>query len=71
MSAEQYRLMIENVQLAMSLGANVVTQESEDVVGTVIDFANKEHIGLLVVGQPSRRGFGVITDRPLIAVGDS
>jgi two-component system sensor histidine kinase KdpD len=56
MSAEQHRLMIENVQLAMSLGANVVTQESEDVVGTVLDFASKEHIGLLVVGQPTRRG---------------
>ncbi len=56
MSAEQHRLMIENVQLAMSLGANVVTQESEDVVGTVLDFAGKEHIGLLVVGQPTRRG---------------
>jgi two-component system sensor histidine kinase KdpD len=56
MSAEQHRLMIENVQLAMSLGANVVTQESEDVVGTVLDFATKEHIGLLVLGQPTRRG---------------
>ncbi|HEY8180862.1 MAG TPA: hypothetical protein VII32_01385 [Thermoanaerobaculia bacterium] len=56
MSAEQHRLMIENVQLAMSLGANVVTQESEDVVGTVLEFAQKEHVGLLVLGQPSRRG---------------
>ena len=56
MSATQHRLMIENVQLAMSLGASVVTLESEDVVGTVLEFAKKEHIGLLVVGQPSQRG---------------
>jgi two-component system, OmpR family, sensor histidine kinase KdpD len=56
MSATQHRLMIENVQLAMSLGANVVTRESEDVVGTIADFVQKEHIGLLVLGQPNRRG---------------
>jgi len=40
MPATQHRLMIENVQLAMSLG----------------DFGRKEHIGLLVIGQPTRRG---------------
>jgi two-component system sensor histidine kinase KdpD len=57
MSATQHRLMIENLQLAMSLGANVVTRESEDVIGTIIDFVQKEHVGLLVVGQPTRRGF--------------
>jgi two-component system sensor histidine kinase KdpD len=56
MSATQHRLMIENVQMAMSLGANVVTEESEDVVSTILDFVKKEHIGMLVLGQPSRRG---------------
>lgn len=56
MSAAQHRLMLENVQLAMSLGASVVTRESDDVVGAIIDFAEKEKIGLLVVGQPTRRG---------------
>ncbi len=56
MSATQHRLMIENVQLAMSLGANVVTRESEDVVGTILDFVQKEQIGLLVLGRPTRRG---------------
>jgi len=56
MSATQHRLMLENVQLAMSLGASVVTRESEDVVGTIVEFAKKEKIGLLVVGQPARRG---------------
>jgi K+-sensing histidine kinase KdpD len=56
MSATQHRLMIENVQLAMSLGASVVTRESEDVVATIVDFVQKEHVGLLVLGQPTRRG---------------
>jgi two-component system sensor histidine kinase KdpD len=56
MSATQHHLMIENVQLAMSLGASVVTRESEDVIGTIVDFVQKEHVGLLVLGQPTRRG---------------
>ncbi|HEY6844282.1 MAG TPA: hypothetical protein VI391_08950 [Thermoanaerobaculia bacterium] len=56
MSATQHRLMIDNVQLAMSLGASVVTRESEDVVATILDFVEKEHIGLLVLGQPTRKG---------------
>jgi two-component system sensor histidine kinase KdpD len=56
MSAAQHRLLSENVQLAMSLGASVVFKESEDVVSTIIDFAKEERIGLLVLGQPTRRG---------------
>lgn len=56
MSATQHRLMLENVQLAMSLGASVITRESEDIVGTVVDFVQKEHVGLLVLGQPTRHG---------------
>lgn len=57
MSATQHRLLTENVQLAMSLGASVVFKESEDVVGTICEFLASEKIGLLVVGQPKRRGF--------------
>jgi two-component system sensor histidine kinase KdpD len=56
MSATQHRLLSENVQLAMSLGASVVFRESEDIVQTIMDFVHSESIGLLVVGQPSRRG---------------
>jgi len=57
MSATQHRLLTENVQLAMSLGASVVFKEGEDVVATISDFLRTEKIGLLVVGQPTRRGF--------------
>jgi two-component system, OmpR family, sensor histidine kinase KdpD len=56
MSATQHRLLTENVQLAMSLGASVVFKESEDIIGTICDFLRSEKIGLLVVGQPTRRG---------------
>ncbi|MGZ4778068.1 MAG: histidine kinase [Thermoanaerobaculia bacterium] len=56
MSATQHRLLTENVQLAMSLGASVVFKEDEDIIGTICDFLRSEKIGLLVVGQPTRRG---------------
>ena len=52
-SAEQHRRLSENVQLAMSLGATVVTRESEDVVGTILEFLRTEHISLLLVGRPT------------------
>jgi two-component system sensor histidine kinase KdpD len=54
MSAEQHRKLSENVQLAMSLGATVVTRESEDVVGALLDFVKSEGITILVVGRPTR-----------------
>jgi K+-sensing histidine kinase KdpD len=55
-SAEQHRKLSENVQLAISLGATVVTRESEDVVGALLDFAASEGITMLVVGRPTRHG---------------
>jgi len=56
MSAQQHRLLTENVQLAMSLGASVMIRESEDVVATILDVVRQENVSLLVVGRPSRRG---------------
>ncbi|MEA2339900.1 MAG: two-component system, OmpR family, sensor histidine kinase KdpD [Thermoanaerobaculia bacterium] len=55
-TAEQHRKLSENVQLAISLGATVVTRESEDVAGALIDFAQSEGITILVVGRPTRSG---------------
>ena len=52
-SAEEHRRLSENVQLAMSLGATVVTRESEDIVTTILDFLRSEHISLLLVGRPT------------------
>jgi two-component system sensor histidine kinase KdpD len=56
-TAEQHRRLTENVQLAISLGATVVTRESEDVVGALLDFVKSEGITILVVGRPTRAGF--------------
>ncbi|MGN6185142.1 MAG: universal stress protein [Thermoanaerobaculia bacterium] len=53
-TAEQHRKLSENVQLAISLGATVITRESEDVTGTICEFAAQERINLLVVGKPTR-----------------
>jgi two-component system sensor histidine kinase KdpD len=55
-SAEQHRKLSENVQLAISLGATVVTRESEDVVGALLEFVKSEGITMLVVGRPTRSG---------------
>ena len=55
-TAEQHRKLSENVQLAISLGATVVTRESEDVAGAICEFAMQERINLLVVGKPTRPG---------------
>lgn len=56
-TAEQHRKLSENVQLAISLGATVITRESEDVVGALLDFVESERITILVVGRPTRSGF--------------
>lgn len=55
-SAEQHRLLTENVQLAISLGATVVTRESEDIAAAICAFAAESRINLLVVGKPTRSG---------------
>ena len=55
-SAEQHRKLSENVQLAISLGATVVTRQSEDVAGALLDFVKTEGISMLVVGRPTRHG---------------
>jgi two-component system sensor histidine kinase KdpD len=56
-TAEEHRKLSENVQLAISLGATVVTRESEDVAGAICAFAKEARINLLVVGKPTRPGF--------------
>jgi K+-sensing histidine kinase KdpD len=56
LSAEQHRKLSENVQLAISLGATVITRESEDVAGALLEFVQSEGITILVVGRTRRRG---------------
>jgi two-component system sensor histidine kinase KdpD len=56
-STAEHRQLADNVQLAMSLGANVVFEESEDVVDTILAFVKKHNVALLIVGRSSRSAF--------------
>ena len=56
LSAAQHRALVENINLAMSLGANVVYRESEDVAGAILEFVRTEGVKVVVVGRPGRIG---------------
>lgn len=56
LSAAQHRALVENINLAMTLGATVVYRESEDVAGAILEFVRSEKSRVLVVGRPSRTG---------------
>ena len=48
------RTLVDNIQLAQSMGAEVVKLEGEDVAQTLIQFALKRGVTLVVVGQSRR-----------------
>jgi two-component system sensor histidine kinase KdpD len=48
------RTLVENIQLAQSMGAEVVKLEGTDVVAALVHFAVKRGVTLLVVGQSKR-----------------
>lgn len=54
-SAIQRRL-VENIQAAQSMGAEIVKLEGADVAGAICQFAREKNVTLAIVGQ-SRRGF--------------
>jgi two-component system sensor histidine kinase KdpD len=56
LSAAQHRALVENINLAMALGATVVYRESEDVAGAILKFIREEGVKVLVIGRPHRRG---------------
>lgn len=45
------RRLVDNIQLAQSLGAEVVTLEGEDVAATLCRFAVEKGVSLIIVGQ--------------------
>ncbi len=49
------RRLVENIQLAQSMGAEFVKLESPDVAGAIARFAEERGVTLVIVGQ-SRRG---------------
>ncbi|HUM03268.1 MAG TPA: histidine kinase [Thermoanaerobaculia bacterium] len=56
MSAAQHSALVENINLAMALGATVVYRESEDVAGAILEFVRSEKVRTLVLGRPGRTG---------------
>ena len=60
LSAVEHRKFTEIIQLAITLGATVVSRESEDVVGEILRFVREEGVRVLIVGRPSR---GTIVSR--------
>ena len=56
LSAGEHRKFTEILQLAMTLGATVVSRESEDVVDEILRFVKEEGVRVLIVGRPSRKG---------------
>ncbi|HEY2065194.1 MAG TPA: universal stress protein [Gemmatimonadaceae bacterium] len=62
------RTLVENIQLAQSMGAEVVKLAGDDVADTLCRFAIKKGVTLLIVGQSKRSRFyhivkGSIVDR--------
>ncbi len=48
------RKLVDNIQLAQSLGAEVTTLEGEDIAREIIRFAREKGISLVVMGQSKR-----------------
>ncbi|HEV7992136.1 MAG TPA: universal stress protein [Gemmatimonadaceae bacterium] len=48
------RTLVSNIQLAQSMGAEVVKLEGEDVADALCRFASKRGVSLLIVGQSKR-----------------
>ena len=48
------RKLVDNIQLAQSLGAEVVKLEGEDVAATLVRFAAERGVTMAIVGQTSR-----------------
>ncbi len=62
------RKLVDNIQLAQSLGAEVTTIEGEDVAREIIRFAREKGISLIVIGQSHHTWWhrmirGSVTDR--------
>lgn len=50
------RTLVDNIQLAQSLGAEVVKLEGVDVATTILEFAREKGVTLLIVGQSKQSG---------------
>jgi two-component system sensor histidine kinase KdpD len=55
------RTLVANIQLAQTMGAEVVKLEGDDVAGALCRFAAKKGVTLLIVGQSKRSRFHHLT----------
>jgi two-component system sensor histidine kinase KdpD len=55
------RKLVENIQRAQGMGAEVVKLESEDIAGAIRTFARDKGVTLIIVGQSRRSWWQHIT----------
>jgi len=69
--AEAQRHLLENIELARELGAEVVRLRAADPVPALLDFARSHNVGLVLVGRSHQRGLrrllGRTVDMRLVA----
>ncbi len=53
--AHTQRLLTDTLELAQELGATVYTYRSDDIVGTILKFAEEHRVGHIVIGSPGRK----------------
>ena len=59
MIRQTQRLLADNLTLANQLGAMVFTFRGEDVVDTILRFANEYRVGHIVIGRPGPLHFRI------------
>jgi two-component system sensor histidine kinase KdpD len=69
------RKLVDNIQLAQSLGAEVVKVEATDVAEAILRFAKQERVSLIIIGQTQRSWWyrlthGSLIERLLAQAGD-
>jgi two-component system sensor histidine kinase KdpD len=73
--SEIQRKLVDNIQLAQSLGAEIAKVEGNDVAEEILRYARRERVGLIVVGQTQRGWWyrmqhGSVIQRLLDGAGD-
>jgi two-component system, OmpR family, sensor histidine kinase KdpD len=60
------RRLVDNIQLAQSMGAEVVKLQGTDVAGTISRFAREKGVTLVIVGQSRRSGIQRIFHKSVV-----
>jgi two-component system sensor histidine kinase KdpD len=60
------RYLINNLKLATELEAEVTKLNSPDIAESIIEFAIKKRVGLIVIGRPKNSFFSTITKKNLL-----